>query len=462
MKARQERTKATVTSNAVTKDSLIQPLQSSKHLDSIGPIDSAARKGDSVARRRFQHGSVYQNKSKTQWLGMYAEYVLDAQGIEKRIRKQVILSPTKTAEGTVSKRQAEKLLQPYVDRVNASISSPARERKNVTLDAFLEIWERDYLSLYKPSTQSSMRVHLRRIKAIFGKLEMREIGAGHIQQLISRMQSEGTDPKSIRNVWATIRLIWDAALAQKYVDAQLPKPKLPKKPKVKAKFFTLPEVAKIINASQGEHKVFYWLAAETGLRAGELAGLKLTDIDGEKLTVNQSVWHSKEQDPKTDNARRTLALSPQLIDLLWEQIARQKAKSLKDSDGRKGHEFLFSASTGSPWDMNLFRKRKLSRLLTALGIGQKGFHAFRHFSISLMDSLHIPLTVNKERAGHATGDFTVDVYGQTLDWSGNREAAQKLGAAIAQAVAEQTDTAVSAKAENFVHLTAIAGQVVAA
>jgi integrase len=58
--------------------------------------------------------------------------------------------------------------------------------------------------------------------------------------------------------------------------------------------------------------------AETGLRAGEIAGLKLTDIDGERLTVNQSVWGGKEQAPKTDNSIRSLALSPQLISLLRE------------------------------------------------------------------------------------------------------------------------------------------------
>jgi integrase len=69
----------------------------------------------------------------------------------------------------------------------------------------------------------------------------------------------------------------------------------------------LSEVAKIIAASQGEQRVFYWLAAETGLRAGEIAGLKLSDIDGERLTVNQSVWGGKDQSPKTNSAIRLSA-----------------------------------------------------------------------------------------------------------------------------------------------------------
>jgi hypothetical protein len=49
------------------------------------------------------------------------------------------------------------------------------------------------------------------------------------------------------------------------------------------------------------------------LRAAELVGLKLTDIDDDSLTVNQSVWHGKAQSPKTDTAMRTLALSWQLV-----------------------------------------------------------------------------------------------------------------------------------------------------
>ncbi|MGH9544545.1 MAG: tyrosine-type recombinase/integrase [Terriglobales bacterium] len=203
----------------------------------------------------------------------------------------------------------------------------------------------------------------------------------------------------------------------------------------------LSEVAKIVVASQGEKKVFYWLAAETGLRAGELAGIRLIDSADERLTVNQSVWHGKTQDPKSDNAVRTLARSPQLIALLWEQIARQKAKQ---------HGFLFSASTGAPWDMNVFRRRKMRMLLKFLGIRLAGFHAFRHFNVALLDSLFVPLKVIQERAGHAlTGSFTLDVNGGKPEWVGDVEAARKAGLAIEQSVAKAQET------EPFVRLTAI-------
>lgn len=360
-------------------------------------------------------------------MGAYTEYALDTNGAEKRIRKQLVLSPVKIGEKTTGKREAQRLLQPFVDRANLALSSPVNGRKSATFDAFADIWERDYLSLSKPSTQSAARSNLKRLRAEFGQRDMRSIDAGDLQRFIAANMRAELSPKTIRNLWGIVSLIWSAALAQRYVDSVLPKPKLPRKPKTRARFYTLKDVAKIIASSEGESRVFYWLAAETGLRGGELAGLKLTDIDGERLTVNQSVWLGKEQSPKSDSALRTLALSPQLVTLLWEQIARQKAK---------GHEYLFSSQNGTPWDMNVHRRRKLTATLKGLKITQAGYHAFRHFNVALQDALRVPLKTIQQRIGHAlTGSFTLDVYGGTPEWEPNLEAARLLGAEIEKAVA---------------------------
>ena len=319
----------------------------------------------------------------------------------------------------ITKREAMRLLQPYLDKAN---SGAMAARKVVTFDAFSETWERDYLSLQKPATQSAMRSYLKRVRAAFGTRDMRSINAGDVQRLIARSTAEGLSPKTVRLMWGAISQIWQAAHAQQYVDAVLPKPKLPRNPKRKARFFTLSDVTSILAASEGDHFVFYWLLAETGLRAGEVAGLRLVDIDGDRLTVNQSVWHGKEQAPKTDNAVRTIALSPQLATLAVDQINRQTMKC---------HTYLFTSENGTPWDMNVYRRRKLPSLLKRLDIQQAGFHAFRHFNVSLMDALRVPLKTIQERIGHAlTGSFTLDVYGGKPDWSRNVEAARAVGAEL--------------------------------
>ena len=282
---------------------------------------------------------MYQNKTKTLWLGMYSEYVLDTHGAEVRKRLQIVLCPAKNGDKTVGKREAQRLLQPFVDRVNTVLSEPIRERKSATFEAFAAIWERDYLSLSKPSTQSGSRSNLKRLKAAFGGRDVRQIDAGDVQRFIAASVKEGLDAKTIRNHWGTIKLIWTAALAQKYVDSLLPKPKMPRRGKKRARFYTLRDVARIIAASEADRRVFYWLAADTGMRAGELAGLKLTDIEGDRLTINRSVWQGKEQTPKTNSALRTLALSPQLVSSLCEKIPRQRSKR---------HVYLFSSPSGKP------------------------------------------------------------------------------------------------------------------
>ena len=136
-------------------------------------IDSTARIGESVARRRCQRGGVNKNTTKSMWVGKYSEYVLDSHGVEKRVQRQIVLCPVKNGEKVTGKREAEGLLQPYVDRVNSSIASPARERKSATFEVFAEIWKRDYLSLSKRSTQSSSRSLLKRLIAVFGSKDMR-------------------------------------------------------------------------------------------------------------------------------------------------------------------------------------------------------------------------------------------------------------------------------------------------
>jgi integrase len=81
--------------------------------------------------------------------------------------------------------------------------------------------------------------------------------------------------------------------------------------------------------------------------------------------------------------------------------------------------------------LDVYRSRKLVPLLKRLGIQQAGFHAFRHFNVSLMDALRVPLKTIQERVGHAlTGSFTLDVYGYKPDWNRNVEAVRAWGAEL--------------------------------
>jgi integrase len=113
---------------------------------------------------------------------------------------------------------------------------------------------------------------------------------------------------------------------------------------------------------------------ETGVRVGELCGLRVDDINPERslLIVQRSACRVALGSPKTPSSIRTVNLYSQCIEHL-----RAFLRSWRPNHNR----LLFAARTGAPRDANLLLKRKFRPLLKQLGIEVphgNGFHAFRH------------------------------------------------------------------------------------
>ena len=373
-----------------------------------------------MARRRFQASSPYKNKTKTLWKGSFSKYILDSNGTERRKRTEITLGP-----GTMTKRQAQHILQPYIDEVNASIGKPLRA--DISFRTLVSFWRENYLVLSKRSTQATMRGHTNQLDDFFGEKLVRQINAADLQRFVSNLQGKEYSPKTIRNMWVTLRLILGAGVTLGYIDQIPQRPKLSRIIRGIPRFFNLEEVAKIIVGSEYRLwlTVVLWLAAETGLRAGELCALRLVDVDRESITVNQSVWNHQISTPKTKGSVRKIAISEQLSALLQGLIKEQQTN---------GCDFMFSGTKGYCYDPNWLRSRWLRPLLRSIGILRAGLHAFRHFNASLLVSLGVPLKTIQERLGHAsTGSLTLDVYTHA-EWSQNVEAAQLIGNAIQKAV----------------------------
>jgi Phage integrase family len=125
-------------------------------------------------------------------------------------------------------------------------------------------------------------------------------------------------------------------------------------------FFTVDEVRLILAGSEIPYKTLYWMAAETGMRPGELAGLRLEDLNLEGLSVRvvQSVWAGKVQAPKNANAVRELAISPELAGYLRIYLSAWRPNPLK---------LLFASQNGTPLSSGNVWKRHLGPLLDGLG-----------------------------------------------------------------------------------------------
>jgi integrase len=92
---------------------------------------------------------------------------------------------------------------------------------------------------------------------------------------------------------------------------------LPDRNALNERCLTLPEMRAVIETAAEPYKTYYWILAETGVRAGEIGGFPITNLfhDQGTIRVAQSVWRGKIQtvEPKKDN--RICEISPQLVDV---------------------------------------------------------------------------------------------------------------------------------------------------
>lgn len=353
-------------------------------------------RGGNLARRRFQKGRVFlRGKKNPVWVGRWYEDVIE-NGETRRIYRSEVLGtkldfPTKC----LARRELEKRL--------SVVNDPRyRARPTATFAEFASRWESLVLTQHKPSTQATIRSHLRKhLVPFFCRWQMREIGPEEVQRFVSSVKVSG---KTAKNLFATMQMLWKSARAWGYVahDA-VSDVVLPKRHRVTRRFFSVEEVQRILGAAPEPYYTFYRLAVETGLRAGELCGLRVSDFDLERglVSVRQSVWRGKYQSPKSENAMRCLSLSPRLLTHIADFLKRWKPNE---------PELFFATRNGTPWDANLLVKRKLYPLLDSLGIARGGLHAFRHTNSTLMDHLGVPLKLRQQRLGHSDSSLTLDVY----------------------------------------------------
>ena len=246
-------------------------------------------------------------------------------------------------------------------------------------------------------------------------MQLRDIGPEEVQRFISSVKAS---PKTKKNIFATFQMVWKSARSWGYVAHDATSGvALPKRGRVARRFFSVLEVQRTLEAAPEPYRTLYRLAVETGMRAGELCGLRICDIDfhGSALSVFQSAWRGKIQSPKSESAVRCFALSPGLLAHLTEYC-----KAWQPNE--KG--LLFATRNGTPWDANLLVKRKLYPLLDSLGIERGGLHAFRHTNSTLMDQLGAPFKVRQQRLGHSDVTLTLNAYTHVVSEDDVRLAAQ--------------------------------------
>jgi integrase len=163
----------------------------------------------------------------------------------------------------------------------------------------------------------------------------------------------------------------------------------------------------------------YYLAANTGMRRGEVLGLRWNDVDLEKarLSVRQAVisvaYDVQIADVKTGSSRRTIDLDPRTVSVLREWRKRQLEERLLLGELHQDHGLTFSRPEGSPLHPDFF-SQSFERLVARSGLPAIRLHDLRHTHATLLLRAGVPVKVVSERLGHASPAFTMTVYQHVL------------------------------------------------
>lgn len=230
-----------------------------------------------------------------------------------------------------------------------------------------------------------------------------------VQRLLTDLS--GKRPQTVRNVFNVLRGVMDEAVDAGYLRAnpcsRFAK-KMPKQDRTeRARFLTPQEVARLAAALAPPHDLLVTLAAWSGLRAGELAGLRAGRVDTAKcrLHVKETVvsvgGERRADTPKSDKSRRTVPIPPPLAALLRDHI---------DAHDLGPDDYVFGNSDGTPLNHAAFYRTGFRKATEAAGLTGLRFHDLRHTYASLMAHQGEDLYRVSRWMGHSTIAITADLY----------------------------------------------------
>ena len=253
------------------------------------------------------------------------------------------------------------------------------------------------------------------------KLYRKLMTKGRVERVEAKQQPKGLSAKAVRNINQVISSALDFAVAQKIIPENLCKAVA--LPKVEHKEMqTIP--AEQLQAFLQEAKAtgvyeMYYIELATGLRRGELLGLKWTDIDWKNgiIKVRRQVARVDgqivEAPLKTKNSYRTVTISQQAIEVLKQQ--KEKTND----------EYVFPSPNGGPISPDSVNNM-LKRVLARAGIPKVRFHDLRHTFATIALQNGVDIKTVSGMLGHFSAGFTLDTYAHVTT-AAQKEAADTIG-----------------------------------
>ncbi len=258
-----------------------------------------------------------------------------------------------------------------------------------------------------------------------GRVPLRRLTTTHLERLYSellgsgRVDGSGLAPKTVLNVHQILRKALTDAMRKGLVARNVAFAVDPPRPQTGAaqRAWTASQLKAFLDAAAGHrHFAAIWLAANAGMRRGELIGLRWGDVDFEAatLSVHRSIscagYRLCESDGKTRNSRRVIDLDPttiQVLDAWYHQRRRESTTDLTPQDP------VFASANGRPVHPHLL-SQAFDRLIARADVPRIRLHDLRHTHATLMLKAGVPIKVVSERLGHSTPAFPMTTYQHVL------------------------------------------------
>ncbi len=311
------------------------------------------------------------------------------------------------------------------------------EKDQIRVGEFIDRYMTDVAEhTLRPKTLEAYNYLIRmHIKPEIGDIRLTQLRPENLQSLYSKKLNSGLSHRTVQFIHSVIHKALEHAgrwgLVVRNVADLVDPPSVKRKARPT---FTVEELNKFLDSVKGHRwEPIYLLAAGTGLREGELLGLRWQDVSLETgiIQIQQAVQYLVGKglvftEPKSETSRRPVVLPNFAIEALKQQ--REYQGHSKQSANGQWQEtgLVFTTSNGTPISpRNLIRHFK--NCLEKSGLPDIRFHDFsRHTHASLLLAAGVHPKIVQERLGHSQISLTMDTYSHTIP-SMQTEAASKIG-----------------------------------
>ena len=260
---------------------------------------------------------------------------------------------------------------------------------------------------------------------MLGRKKRHDLGRAEVRALYSAKGKE-LSSRSVDYFHVTLQKVLSQAMRDDLINRNVSRGERPRSSRNREEITALSseQARALLSTARGErNEALYVVAVHTGLRQGELLGLKWADIDlaASRLSVRRALKvtdHGLDFGPPKNNAsRRSVPLSKTAVAALRAHRTRQNEERLRLGVLWQDHDLVFPNRVGKPMDHGNLYDREYKPLLRSAGLGDEGFtfHSLqRTFATELFNQRKRPKNI-QSLLGHSSIVQTIDTYSHLLE-----------------------------------------------